>query len=116
MQYLIVKYEEVYVKLKALHDKIPVIQLNSIDFYGKTAFHLACCNGLLQVADIIIQKSPEFDIDLNAKDRWEQTAFIWAAKKGQSRIAQMLTEKSVEFKIDLLAKDSWGRTGFHYVS
>ena len=43
------------------------IELNAKDKYGKTAFNWACFKGYLEVTEILIQKSAEFNIELNIK-------------------------------------------------
>ena len=48
--------------------------MNTKDYYGRTAWHEACINGQTETAQLIIQSSKEFGIDLNAKDDYGWTA------------------------------------------
>ena len=81
---------------------------------GKTAFHIICHYGHIELAELFLQKSNEFKIDLNAKDDYcERTAFHEACANGHLELAEMLVDKSVEFSIDLNKKDEYGRTAFH---
>ena len=80
---------------------------------GKTPFHLACQEGHLQIAHIMVQKSFEFNIDLNAKEEDGWIAFHAACGNGNLTIVNMLVQKSVEFHIDLNSKDRYGWTAFH---
>ena len=48
--------------------------MNTKDYYGRTAWHEACSNGQTETAQLIIQSSKEFGIDLNAKDDYGWTA------------------------------------------
>ena len=45
------------------------IQLNAKDRSGRTAFHRVCCKGRSKIAEMLILKSAEFDIDLNPNQR-----------------------------------------------
>ena len=83
-------------------------------YLEKTAFHFACENGHSRIAELLIHKSAELNIELNAKDFHGMTAFHFACKNGHySKIAEMLVQKSTEFNTDLNGKDEYGRTGFH---
>ena len=70
---------------------------------GKTPFHLACQFGHFKIAEIIVQKSAEFNLDLNSKDDDGTTAFHWACINGHSMgnftIAKMIVQKSAELVI-----------------
>ena len=43
--------------------------------YGDTVFHLACREGYARIAEMIMEKSGEVNIDLNAKNIFGMTAF-----------------------------------------
>ena len=96
--------------------------LNSVKFNidvkhpwsGRTAFHWACAEGNSNIAEMIIQKSTEFNIDLNAKDKSGRTAFHWACLSGhgtKSSIMEMMLNNGESFKIDFTATDNMGKTG-----
>ena len=71
---------------------------------GMTAFHLASKNGHLKIAELIVQKSAEFNIDLDAKTDNGMTAFHFSCQAGHFKIAELIMKKSAEFKIDLNTK------------
>ena len=48
---------------------------------ARTAFHLACLGGYLEIAEMIVLESILFNIDLNAKDTEGATAFHLACKR-----------------------------------
>ena len=69
--------------------------------------------GDLEVAEMLMQKSMELNIELNGRDNnkgW--TAFHWACFNGSSKIVEMLLQKSGNLNIDLTAIGNNGRTGF----
>ena len=41
------------------------LELNMKDKGGRTAFHLACIYGSFRIAELLLQKSADFDIDAN---------------------------------------------------
>ena len=80
------------------------------------AFQSACNNGHFKMAEFLIQKSTELNIDLNANDETfgRGTAFHLACHIGNSNIAEMLVQKSADFNIDLNALDGVScKTAFH---
>ena len=66
-----------------------------------------------QTAEMLVQKSAEFNIDLNAKDYLGWTPFHFACFYNCTKTAEMLLQKSTEFNIDLNTKDYVGRTPFN---
>ena len=80
---------------------------------GETPFFVACCNGHLNIASMLLKKSDELQIDLNSKSSWRKTAFHLACRNGHSDIVEMIMMNSLELKIDLNRKDDSGRTIFH---
>merc|ERR1712004_651708 len=87
--------------------------MNTINNYGMTAWHLACSYGQTETAQLLIKSSTEFGIDLNAKDYIGRTAWHCACINGQTETAQLIIQSSKEFGIDLNAKDNRGRTAWH---
>ena len=61
---------------------------------------------------MIIQKSPEFNIELNAKDEDGQTAFHVASSYGNTKSLDIMIENSKIFGLDITLKDNNGRTRF----
>ena len=53
------------------------------------------------MAELLIQKSDEFNIDLNAKDNNGMTGFDLACEYRQEAIADLLKKNAESFKIDL---------------
>ena len=80
---------------------------------GNETFQLACKNGHSKMAEMLIQKAAEFNIELNGKNLNGLTAFHLACENGYSETAELLMQKSTELNIELNAKDKDGRTAFH---
>ena len=77
-----------------------------------TPFHLACHYGNAKIANMILEKSEDMNIQLNAKGVNDWTAFHLASKNGQTKIVEMLLKKAVEFNIEvqwnsILELDVW---------
>ena len=62
---------------------------------------MACENGCLEIAELLMQKSAKLKIELNAKDFDGHTAFHLACKNGHSKIEVLLMQKYAELKIEL---------------
>ena len=75
---------------------------------------MACQYGCIKVAEMIINKSAEFDIKLNAKDGAGKTAFLLAVEHGQTKLVDMFIQKFTEANIKLNVKDHTGKTNFHF--
>ena len=89
------------------------IDLNNKNSQDRTAFHLACCAGHLEIAEMMMKKSSKLKIDLNSKDQVGRTAFhLVCCESGHIRIADMMMEQSESLELDLKAEDSEGRTGY----
>ena len=58
-----------------------IIDINAKDIDGRSAFHLACQYGHLQIAEILIKIYDELNIELNAKARGGWTGFYRVFKK-----------------------------------
>ena len=84
--------------------------------FGRTPFQIACEKGNVRIAELIIKKSIENNIDLNWKPgRYPgRTGFHDACTSGQVKIVELLIENAAEFNIDLNVKDDYGSTGFCY--
>ena len=90
------------------------LTLNAKNRNGLTPFLLACANGHLKTAEIIMQKSADLNIVLDAKTTSGSTAFHLASKNGHIDIFKMLM-KIPEFiyNIGLNEKTLTGDTAFH---
>ena len=92
------------------------IDLNAKDNYGCTPFRNACRYGHVKLAEMLMKKSIELDIDLNGKifdpayDGW--TAFHLACFFGKTDIVKIMIDNSESLKLDLTAKDKNKQTGF----
>merc|ERR1711860_155857 len=64
--------------------------MNTKDYYGRTAWHWACINGQTETAQLLIKSSIDFGIDLNAKNNYGSTALHLACRIGQTETAQLL--------------------------
>ena len=90
------------------------IQLGK-DKSGYSAFHWACAKDHSKIAEILIQKSVEFNIDLNAfKSTSGSTAFHLACMFHKKSIVEMMLD-NVE-SINFTVKCDIGITGFEYSS
>ena len=69
--------------------------------HENTGFQLACKFGHLKLAEMLLEKSVNFDIDIHAMNANGQTAFHLACDKGQTEIVQLLLQKSSQLKIAL---------------
>merc|ERR1712038_1632112 len=79
---------------------------------GWTAFHFACYEDHVKIAEMLIKNSAQFKIDLNAKDNVGMTAFHRVCMYGQTSIVGIMINNSESFNLDLTARDNRGRTGF----
>ena len=71
---------------------------------GRRLFHYACLYGQKKIANFLMEKASDFNLNLTVSDNDGRTAFHFACLKGHSDIVQTLLEKSNEFNFDLNAK------------
>jgi len=64
------------------------LQMGLADYDGRTAMHIAACEGYLHILHFLIQKGA----DVNARDRWGRTALSEATDKEFNNIIQFLKE------------------------
>ena len=83
-----------------------IIELNTSDIFGWTAFIYACTNGHTDVVKLLLDTS-EMNIDLNARSNEGSTAIMLACRHGHKDVVQLLLNHS---DIDLYVKDNSGRT------
>ena len=84
----------------------------STGYHCETAFHLACQSGYAKIAEMIMKKSVEFNIDLNAKNYDGDTTFHFACLWGETSIVDMMINNSESVNLDLTARNNYGQTGF----
>ena len=89
-----------------------LVQFTKKDKDGWTPFHWACKNGQFQIAELILQKSIQLDIELNAKDGTGRTPLHWACANDYLEIAEMILEKSNVLNIDTCATNVFGQTAY----
>merc|ERR1712156_1125776 len=75
---------------------------------GTTLFHYACWYGQTKIANFLMERASDFNINLSVSDNFGRTAFHLACADGHTEIVQTLLEKSNEFNFDLNAKDKHG--------
>ena len=104
---------EVVKKMLAFGQAHPdILDLTIKDNYGKTGFHHACLREHSKIAEVLVKKSIEFNIDLNSKNVQGRTAFHLACLCGSAKTIEMMLDFAEIFKIDLKAEDNVGKTGF----
>ena len=93
------------------------IKLNGKDAHGSPALHIACINGNTKIAQILLQKSVQLDINPNEKHKYlfGRTAFHWACIGGKTSIVEMMLDNAESFNLDFTVKD-WGQnwTGYEW--
>jgi len=89
--------------------------MNTKGYCGNTAWHLACCNGQTETAQLLIKSSKDFGIDLNAKDNEGWTALHWACRCCKPETVQMILKNWKEFGIDIKAQDNYGQTALDFI-
>ena len=86
------------------------------DFHNEdknwTVFHEACTKKQVKIAEVIMKKSVELEINLNAVAD-DGAGFHFPCMFNDKNMAKLIMEKSVEFNIDLNVENSDGRTGFN---
>ena len=71
------------------------------------AFHFACMKGHSKIAQMLILKSSDYNIELNAKNDVGIAAFHMACFDGHSKTAETLVQKSADFSIGLNCRYTW---------
>ena len=81
---------------------------------GNTGFQYACKSGHVELVELLIKKSVEFNIDLITKDdSYGNTGFHYACMSGKVKLVELLIKNSVELNLNLNAKNGKGETGYH---
>ena len=86
------------------------IELNATDGNGRTALHLACQNGSIEIAKLLIGNQ---NIDFNAVDHRGKTALHLACENARLEIAKLLIENAHLYGINCIAVDHNGETILH---
>ena len=82
--------------------------MNAEDKIEQTGFFMACEEGNMKTAELIIQNSKDYDIDLNTQEKINfKTAFCAACVNEHKEMAELLIENSLDFNIDLNVKDTY---------
>ncbi|KAF1875710.1 hypothetical protein Lal_00006340 [Lupinus albus] len=68
------------------------IDVNSIDLDGRTALHVAACEGHVEVARLLLSRK----VNIDARDRWGSTAAADAKHYGNSEIYYMLKARGAK--------------------
>mgnify|MGYP001217910321 CR=1 FL=1 len=68
--------------------------VNAADYDGRTALHLACSEGNLQIVTKLIERAAE----INPIDRWGGTPLADAVREGHTKVAHFLFSKGGQLK------------------
>jgi hypothetical protein len=91
------------------------IKLNGKAANSAAALHCACFNGNTKIAQILLQKSVQLDINPNDKNnKYGYTAFHYACIFGKTGIVEMMLDNAESFNLDFTVKDQFGSTGYEY--
>ena len=79
---------------------------------GGTIFHFACKNGHTEIAEMVLMKYADLNLNLNAKDNNGETALHLACENGHFQLVKMLVKKSAELNLNLRLEVNNGKTAF----
>ena len=65
----------------------------------------------VKIAETVLKKSHELNIDVNAKSRIGQTAFHYACGSSNIKLVEFMIDNAESIKLDLKATTSQGYTG-----
>ena len=82
--------------------------MNKKDKNGLTAFSYACQRGHTDIAEMIISKSLELNIELDTKHPHALTPFQEVCRNGDFKIAQLLFQNCIKLNIDVNFKGGEG--------
>ncbi len=89
------------------------IKLNGKDGNGNTAIYYACLIGNTKIAQLLLQKSVQLDINPNEKNKYcGRTAFHWACILDKTSIVEMMLDNGESFNLDFTVKEQYGITGY----
>ena len=108
----ILKGGDTYLHLAAKYNQIDMFEMIIDDEYdanllndeGYTPFHVACLHGRVKIAEFMMKKSAELNIDLSKKTTHNETAYHLACISGNDKVAKWITKNSDELKINLNEK------------
>ena len=72
---------------------------NPWPFSDMTPFHIACEKGHFRIAEFIMKRSIEYNIDLNSTSIYGLKGFHFACLSGHVTIVELLIKNSVEYSI-----------------
>ena len=84
---------------------------SAIELYLVTPFHIACCEGHLEIVLLLL---PKESINLNAKNFLGMTPFLWACLNGRTEIVNLLLKVAHLKGININDPDSAGMTPLHW--
>jgi ankyrin repeat protein len=102
-----------YLHLAAKHNQIDMFEVilnggcdaNLLNDEGYTPFHVACLHGRLIIAEFLMKKSAELNIDLSRKTTDNETAYHLACSNiSNDKMTKWITKNSDELKINLNEK------------
>jgi Ankyrin repeats (3 copies) len=88
------------------------IDINSKDYYNRTALSLASQQGHEAVVKLLLDSRA--DIDIDSKDRYDRTALSLAAQQGHEAMVKLLLDSKADIDID--SKDDEGRTALSWAA
>ena len=74
------------------------MDINKKDENGKTAFHLACENGMTKTIKIMLDNSESYNLDIMAKDNNEKTGLQLATDQGKTDAVDLIKRKLRKMK------------------
>ena len=83
----------------------------AIELYLVTPFHIACCEGHLEIVLLLLQKE---SINLNARNFLGMTPFLWACLNGRTEIVNLLLKVALMKGININDPDNAGMTPLHW--
>ncbi|KAL0490929.1 hypothetical protein AKO1_009802 [Acrasis kona] len=82
-----------------LLESTPALDVNASDYDGRTALHLACSEGHIEVVKYLLNKGA----NVHATDRWNNTSLRSAAFHHYASIATLLRERGATLRVEGLA-------------
>jgi hypothetical protein len=84
------------------------IKLTAVDKHGRTALHLACIHGNVEIARVLLDEGAE----INARDTFQRTSLLVALKSKHLECAKFLLERHADVEV----KDAEDMTALHFLA
>jgi serine/threonine-protein phosphatase 6 regulatory ankyrin repeat subunit B len=118
----ILNNDSTYLHITANHGQIDTFKVildretdkNVMKGSGSTSFLVACWSGSVNIAEMLIKKSDELEIDLRRKNKYGNTALHLACNNGKSELAEWLIKNSNKSKIDVSEMNVINKSSFSY--